>query len=870
MQLRRLELTNIRSYQSARVEFGPGTTLIVGDVGAGKTSLLYAVEMALFGAAEVDAAYLVRHGAAHAEVAVRFEDADHTYDIARRLRRVRRRGRELFEPEKITFREDGVPTSYSATEVRQRVIELLGFPDNANPQAHSDLWRWAIYVPQERMRDILSAKPQDRLETVRKALGVERYRTAAENAQLFAADLRAGGRHARDEADRMAHWDTEFAEATREADRLRVDRVALERAIATRSKVVADATAAVAALKERTKELEADRREVDSLAREDSADERGISERLRLRGERSEELTRRVAEATEARAASLELPAARAALTEAERELVRARKVLDEHGRTVQGLAVARAQLAAAERRASDAHDQLGRARSEREEATGELAKAASEGPAREPPSPTPWDLPEIERRLAGAREDDHARLEAVTAARAALGQVEELLGAGVCPTCRQPVRAADFAPHRAEAAGTLARAEELRRSSNEAVTGLEETRKARERYERARERWVILEARRATARDTIARREEILRAAEIAGTEATARAETARAEVERLRPLEEGGALLRTALERRETEATARRAAAERATIAEERARSATTAVDALTAEIARIEKEIAVVQGRRGERSQRISVLRERLSGRDAVATDLATAETSFCGAEALLGDDRGALVRADTRLDGEVRRAALAEKGRSERAALLARATEYDRKAEWVAGPFRLHVLAMERDVLAHAQASFDRDFSRYFASLVDDPGLVARTNPDFTPEVSIEGDPTPAEALSGGERTSLALAFRLALASVVRSLGAVRLQTLILDEPTDGFSSEQMIRMGELFEELGLPQVIVVSHETQLLSIADRSLRVAKSEGRSTVLADGAELDGSGEDDGSKLPPTPAPASRARSR
>lgn len=75
---------------------------------------------------------------------------------------------------------------------------------------------------------------------------------------------------------------------------------------------------------------------------------------------------------------------------------------------------------------------------------------------------------------------------------------------------------------------------------------------------------------------------------------------------------------------------------------------------------------------------------------------------------------------------------------------------------------------------------------------------------------------------------------------------------------------------MIRMGELFEELGLPQVIVVSHETQLLSIADRSLRVAKSEGRSTVLADGAELDGSGEDDGSKLPPTPAPASRARSR
>ena len=221
MQLRRLEVRNIRSYESGRVEFGPGTTLIVGDVGSGKTSLLYAIEMALFGVAEVDAPYLVRHGAPHAEVAVRFEDGDHRYDVSRRFRRIRRKGRESFESERITFREDGRETSYSATEVRQRVIELLGFPDNPNPQAHSDLWRWAIYVPQEKMREILSAKPQERLETIRKALGVERYRTAAENAQELSADLRGSARHRRESAERLAHHDLEFAEATEAADRLR-------------------------------------------------------------------------------------------------------------------------------------------------------------------------------------------------------------------------------------------------------------------------------------------------------------------------------------------------------------------------------------------------------------------------------------------------------------------------------------------------------------------------------------------------------------------------------------------------------------------------------------------------------------------------
>ncbi len=53
------------------------------------------------------------------------------------------------------------------------------------------------------------------------------------------------------------------------------------------------------------------------------------------------------------------------------------------------------------------------------------------------------------------------------------------------------------------------------------------------------------------------------------------------------------------------------------------------------------------------------------------------------------------------------------------------------------------------------------------------------------------------------------------------------------------------------MGELFDELHLPQVIVVSHETQLMSIADRSLRVRKEDGRSTVGVEGAGVKEPGE-------------------
>ncbi|EQD28360.1 DNA replication and repair protein RecF, partial [mine drainage metagenome] len=127
MQLRRLRLKNIRSYTSAELELTRGTTLIAGDVGSGKTSLLYAIEMALFGFAEVDAGFLVRHGAPQAEVAVEIEHEGHRYEISRRFRRITRKGRHSFELERSTFSQDGATTQYSATELRQRIIDLFGF-----------------------------------------------------------------------------------------------------------------------------------------------------------------------------------------------------------------------------------------------------------------------------------------------------------------------------------------------------------------------------------------------------------------------------------------------------------------------------------------------------------------------------------------------------------------------------------------------------------------------------------------------------------------------------------------------------------------------------------------------------------------------
>lgn len=839
MQLRRVRVRNIRSYESAEVAFPPGTTLIAGDVGAGKTSLLYAIEMALFGVAEVDAAYLVRHGAPHAEVEVEFADADHRYTVRRRFRRVHRRGRETFEPERTSFAVDGAETAYSATELRQRIIDLLGFPDNPNPQAHSDLWRWAVYVPQERMRDILSARPQDRLETVRKALGVERYRTAAENASDLATDLRRSATTRRASADRLAHHDRDHAEWTAEADRLHLERARLAELIRAREAEVAEATAARAAVEVRAREIDSVRPVLESLRREDAADARTLEEGVRARSERLAEAEERKRESERARSEAGPVDRHRSQLADAEalRDGQRAR--LDSMAGRLRELAEARAEGSATARSLAEATERVARAARDRAEAERRLDAVRGEGPAREPVAPTRRSLSDLDEQLAAAREHEQSTVRELTVAQRGLAELDELLAAGVCPRCHQPVRAEEFQPHRVEATEAVRRAETDHRSAVDARGLLEEERRARERYERAFERWTEVGKRRALTESSVTQARE----AEASAAEARERAEAeSRRAAERLRsrePIEEEERGARDALAEAERTVRERAERLDRATRADERGREAEAKFAAALAEVERRDLELAAIRRRRDERHRRIEQLTATLAEADGRSRALAEAERRRKSAEDALANERQVGVRVETRLDEATRRIQEAERGRSERSELLQEAEDLAAKAAWVGGPFRLAVLAMEQELLAHAQVAFERSFARYFASLVDDPSLLARTDTAFTPWVTIDDTWTPAEALSGGERTSLALAFRLALAQVVRSIGSLALDTVLLDEPTDGFSPEQVVRMAELLDELALPQVVLVSHESELAGIADRVVRVVKQEGRSTV-------------------------------
>ena len=108
-------------------------------------------------------------------------------------------------------------------------------------------------------------------------------------------------------------------------------------------------------------------------------------------------------------------------------------------------------------------------------------------------------------------------------------------------------------------------------------------------------------------------------------------------------------------------------------------------------------------------------------------------------------------------------------------------------------------------------------------------------------EFNPIIQQNGYEISYEDLSGGEKTSLALAYRLALNRVVNDLieNIKTKDIIILDEPTDGFSSHQLDKVRTLLETLNTKQTIIVSHESKIESFVDNILSVSKREHVSSV-------------------------------
>ncbi|MBR9705018.1 SMC family ATPase, partial [Candidatus Pacearchaeota archaeon] len=155
-------------------------------------------------------------------------------------------------------------------------------------------------------------------------------------------------------------------------------------------------------------------------------------------------------------------------------------------------------------------------------------------------------------------------------------------------------------------------------------------------------------------------------------------------------------------------------------------------------------------------------------------------------------------------------------------------------------WISQKFIDLVLFTEKQVMMTLKEEFSKLFSKWFSMLVSET-LIAKLDDDFSPVIEHEDYELDYEFLSGGERTAIALAYRLALNQVINSLlSNIKTRNLvILDEPTDGFSGTQLEKMKDVFNELNVEQLLLVSHEQKIEDFVDNIIRISKDNGITRV-------------------------------
>lgn len=192
MIFKTLSLKNIRSYKDAKIEFPSGISLFEGDIGSGKSTILMAIEFVLFGLGNQKGESLLRRKTYEGSVTLEFEVNGRECEVRRNLVRIEKerkksksRKKEIkkyVRQERGYFVLNGVKDILSPSEIKERILSILNFKEPVDPLAQSVIFRYAVYTPQEEMKYILSQKPDNRLKTLRKAFGIEDYKIAVEGA----------------------------------------------------------------------------------------------------------------------------------------------------------------------------------------------------------------------------------------------------------------------------------------------------------------------------------------------------------------------------------------------------------------------------------------------------------------------------------------------------------------------------------------------------------------------------------------------------------------------------------------------------------------------------------------------------------------
>ena len=172
----KLRLNNFKSHQNTTIEFKNGISVIVGENGAGKSTILEAIGFALFKQHAANIDDLVRNNANTMSVELEFIAQGKEYKI------VRDKKSELTSSIYTKTSKDGgfVKICSGDEEVSEEVSQILDID--------SDLFLNAIYIRQGEIAELVDKTPDEKKVLISKLLGIDSLEKAWENLQPFVTD----------------------------------------------------------------------------------------------------------------------------------------------------------------------------------------------------------------------------------------------------------------------------------------------------------------------------------------------------------------------------------------------------------------------------------------------------------------------------------------------------------------------------------------------------------------------------------------------------------------------------------------------------------------------------------------------------------
>jgi exonuclease SbcC len=172
-----IKLENIRSHVDSELVFSSGFNCLVGGLGQGKSTVLFAIDFVLFGdplSRSYD--YLLREDAQQGSVTAVFVQNGSTYMIHRGLKRQEKGITQ--DTDQLKLYKDGKLIAGNKNEaVAEEIKELTGFDKT--------LFRELVWIRQEHLKELIDMTPRERQKKLDQLFGLSDYELAWSNLQGF-------------------------------------------------------------------------------------------------------------------------------------------------------------------------------------------------------------------------------------------------------------------------------------------------------------------------------------------------------------------------------------------------------------------------------------------------------------------------------------------------------------------------------------------------------------------------------------------------------------------------------------------------------------------------------------------------------------